>query len=221
MDLPDGYAATRQALHAVAEHVLAAARYEAVGRIGLEVAPGGFATPPFHGTTVAVDGADLVVTEGSDCRRGPLTTLRAAAELAGATPGLPAEAYRALTALDLDRPLAVDVASAAALAAWLELGDAALERFAAEIVADGPTATTLWPEHFDLAFSASEVNYGVSPGDDAIPEPYVYVGPWARPLPGDASFWNQSFGAALHHRDVASVEDVVGFFRAGWIASRT
>ena len=83
-----------------------------------------------------------------------------------------------------------------------------------------PSDRTLWPEHFDLAISSSEVNFGVSPGDEAITEPYAYVGPWAKPLPGDAAFWNESFGAAVRRRDIATVDDLVDFFRAGWVASR-
>ena len=36
----------------------------------------------------------------------------------------------------------------------------------------------LWPEHFDVAVTDNEVNYGVSAGDDGHPLPYAYVGPW-------------------------------------------
>ena len=75
---------------------------------------------------------------------------------------------------------------------------------------DEPSPITIWPEHFDLALSAAKVNYGASPGDDAIGEPYAYVGPWDRPLPGDATFWNQPFGAALGHDRIAGSDDLVG-----------
>jgi hypothetical protein len=52
----------------------------------------------------------------------------------------------------------------------------------------------LWPEHFDVAVTEGEVNYGVSAGDDHHPTPYAYVGPWtARHGP----FWNAPFGALL------------------------
>ncbi|HEX4015576.1 MAG TPA: hypothetical protein VHX15_02480 [Frankiaceae bacterium] len=43
----DGLAVTRDALHAISEHVLAAALFAGTGRIGLRVVPGGFATPAF------------------------------------------------------------------------------------------------------------------------------------------------------------------------------
>lgn len=45
----------------------------------------------------------------------------------------------------------------------------------------------LWPEHFDVAVTEDEVNYGVSPGDDFHALPYAYVGPWTSRI-GD--FWN-------------------------------
>ncbi len=99
MSLPASYDTTRHALHTVAEHVLAKARYLAVGRIGLAAAPGGFATPAFDGRVVRVDGTDLVVDDAAGERRVPLTTLRAAGELVGVTPGMPHDVYRPATPL--------------------------------------------------------------------------------------------------------------------------
>jgi hypothetical protein len=60
-----------------------------------------------------------------------------------------------------------------------------------------------------LCVTLDEVNYGVSPGDDAILEPYAYVGPWT-PQTGD--FWNTSFGAA---RLLTELTDVLAFFQKG------
>src|SRR5262249_45817787 len=143
-----------------------------------------------------VDDIDLVVEQGGVVRRAPLTTLRAAAAFVGVEPGMPDTVYAPSTPLDLDRPLAVDAASAAALAWWFATADEALRAFAREVSAElaaaavadpadaAPTPTTIWPEHFDLALSAGKVNYGASSGDDAIADPYAYVGPWERPLPG-------------------------------------
>jgi hypothetical protein len=67
MMLPQQFAETRESLHTLAEHVLAAARYHAIGRIGLTVVEGGFATPPFGDDqrTIGVEGTDLVVLGGS------------------------------------------------------------------------------------------------------------------------------------------------------------
>ena len=218
MPLPEQFAQTRQSLHALAEHVLAAARYHAVGRIGLQVVEGGFATPPFGDDqrTVGVDGTDLVVRAGGQERRAPITTLRDAGELAGVEPGAPSNVYKPATPCDLDAPLPVDADAARRLADWYALGDAALRRLQVEIADDQPSDLTMWPEHFDVAIRAGEVNYGASPGDAQVPEPYLYVGPTGLDLAatGD-SFWNQPFGATVTWEDVGSVEDAVEFFRQG------
>jgi hypothetical protein len=46
--LPGVFAVTRDSLHLLAARVLGAARYSAVGRMGLIVVPGGFGTPEFE-----------------------------------------------------------------------------------------------------------------------------------------------------------------------------
>src|SRR5437660_401971 len=104
---PDRLAATRDGLHRVAEHILAAARYAASGEIGLVPSPGGFRTPPFgaDGRFLAVDGTELVAGGPAGRRRAALTTIRAAAEFAGIAPGAPAQVYAPATPLDLDEPL--------------------------------------------------------------------------------------------------------------------
>jgi hypothetical protein len=218
MTLPQQFAETRQSLHTLAEHVLAAARYHAIGRIGLQVVPGGFATPPFGDDhrTIGVEGTELVVRAGGQDRRTPITTLRAAGEFAGVAPGAPSNVYKPATPCDLDAPLTVDADAARRLADWYALGDAALRRLRMEIADDQPSDLTLWPEHFDVAIRAGEVNYGASPGDAQVPAPYLYVGPTGLDLTatGD-SFWNQPFGAAVTWEDVRSVEDAVEFFRQG------
>src|SRR5207247_9989180 len=93
---PADLAATRDGLHRVAEHILAAARYAASGEIGLVPSPGGFRTPPFEadGRFLAVDGTELVAGDAMGTRRAALTTIRAAAEFAGVTPGAPARGYQ-------------------------------------------------------------------------------------------------------------------------------
>jgi hypothetical protein len=88
-------AATRRSLHALAERVLAAARFQSVGRIGLQVVDGGIGTPPFGADrrTVALVGGEIVVRTGDGERRAPVGTVRAAADLVGITPGPPAGVY--------------------------------------------------------------------------------------------------------------------------------
>lgn len=211
--------ATRRSLHAVAEHVLAAARYQATGRIGLVVSTGGFATPPFDGpageTVVAVAGTDLVVRDGRGPRRAPLTTVAAAAELVGVDPGAPTEVYPPETPLRPEEPLALDPAAVAVLAGALRQGGDALDRLVADVAAatgEEPATVTLWPEHFDVATTLDEVNYGVSPGDDDHPRPYAYVGPWTARA---GAFWDAPFGAAHPLDDLADAEAVAAFFAEG------
>lgn len=176
VELPPTYESTRTALHAAAEHVLASARYQAEGRIGLRPTRGGIGTPAFGDREVLRVEIDQLVHERAGAvRRAPLTTLGAAAAFAGVPLGAP-PVYTPLTPGDPDLPLTVDGAAARILAEWYAMGAAVL----GDLVAEYPDAAelTLWPEHLDLATSFAAANYGASPGDDAIAEPYLYAGPW-------------------------------------------
>src|SRR4051794_12845567 len=96
--------ATRESWHRVAEHVLAAGQFAAVGTIRLRPWPGGFATAVgLGGRHLAVVADQLVVIDGDVLRSRPLTTLRAAAAFAGVRPGLTGS-YPPATAPDLDEP---------------------------------------------------------------------------------------------------------------------
>ena len=215
--LPAQLATTRAGLHQVAEHILASALHAETGEIALMPSPGGFRTPPF-GTDrrfLAVEGAELIAGRAEGSRRTALTTLRAAADFAGITPGAPAEVYRPATPLDLDEPLMIDPAAARMLADWYQLGARALRSFAVEFPGDEPSAAVLWPEHFDLGITAGPINYGASPGDRHVPEPYLYVGPHNGPPPGDPAFWNAPFGAARTIHQIGTAADAAAFFRAG------
>ncbi|CAN5633328.1 hypothetical protein BH10ACT1_BH10ACT1_26210 [soil metagenome] len=209
---------TRLALQSVAEHVLSAAHHAALGKIGLRSSPGGFTTPLFpsdHGERqIRVQGTDLVVTDDRGTRREPLTTVAAAAELAEIEPGAPTDVFTPTTALAPDQPLAIDPEAARTLADWWELVDAALEGFRVELADRRPPIVQLWPEHFDIACTIDEVNYGGSPGDAGIPHPYLYVGPWSPPAP-DGGYWNQGFGATIAASDVPTIDEAVAFFREG------
>jgi hypothetical protein len=74
----------------------------------------------------------------------------------------------------------------------------------------------LWSEHFDVAVTEDEVNYGVSAGDEHHPMPYAYVGPWDVPT---GPFWNAPFGALMSLDPAADVDDLtahtVDFFEHG------
>jgi hypothetical protein len=207
--------ATREAWHRLAEHVLAPARYAVDGHISLQVAPGGFGTPEVgtSATRVAVDGEQLVVVrDGREVRSVP-RTLREAADLVGIEPGAPVGVYPPATPCHPDEPLAIDPAAARELADWYRLGAEAL----ADLAPDEPAR--LWPEHFDLGISVDRVNYGVSPGDAVIGEPYAYAGPWDA-LDDPDGFFDRSFGAARTRREVRSVTDLAAFFRTARDHSR-
>jgi hypothetical protein len=214
----DAAIATRRSLHAVAEHVLGAALHAATGRIGLRRTPGGFGTPSFESPqgprTLRVLGTELVIGDDGGDRRTRLTTVGDAAAFCGIEPGAPADVYRPATPLDPDAPLHVDVLAARRIADWFELADDALGRLRDELGHEAPAVVQLWPEHFDLATTISQVNYGGSPGDDAHVEPYLYVGPFDPPAP-DGGFWNESFGASRTAAEVPGPDEALAFFREG------
>lgn len=217
----DVLSTTRLGLHQLAEQVLAADLYRHTGRIGLRPVPGGIATPNFivdgAARQVRVEGLELVVVHGDERTAVPVTTVADAGRLLDLTPGAP-DVYAAATELTPDRPLHLDGAAMAALADWLAVGAEALERFGAEHGGADQTRPQLWPEHFDLAISLNEVNYGVSPGDDPHPLPYAYVGPWSVPAgAGTAgSWWNESYGRGVSAVDLTDSGDLVALFEDGW-----
>lgn len=171
---------TRRSLHGVAELLVAGPQHRAHGTIRLRATPGGFggvAAP------VRVQGAELVWDGG----RAPLAgTYRALAAVAGiADPGAP-DSYTDTSGVGLDEEIVVDAAAAAGIAGWFARGDAGLRAFAPQL------EPVLWPEHFDLAVTLDEVNYGVSPGDGGHRAPYAYVGPWT---PRTGEFFVESLTA--------------------------
>jgi hypothetical protein len=190
---------TRRSLHGVAELMIAGPQYRAHGTIRLRVTPGGFGGAV---SGVRVDGVELV---DADRRQRIAGTARSLAAALGLDIGAPAGLYHHGSGVEPADALDVDADAASTIATWFATGHVALrEVFGAEPI--------LWPEHFDLAVVVDEVNYGVSPGDATYPQLYAYVGPW-RPRSGP--FWNASFGAVWMPDDVADVDAVVAFFRAG------
>jgi hypothetical protein len=214
--LPDSFGATRAGMHALAEHVLAPARQRADGHIGLVPTPGGFGTPTFgDGERVRVDGVELVHERPGTTTRVRITTIGAAAQFVGIPAGALADVYKPTTPCTPDDPLAVDADAANVLAAWFALGESLLDELRDTYAAHEPTTATLWPEHFDLACAVGDAgggtraNYGASPGDGTIPQPYLYVGPW------DASrrsgkLATQPWGAAITYEELRAAGDAKG-----------
>jgi hypothetical protein len=195
---------TRQALHAVAEQVLAGPQYRAEGTIRLTITPGGFGQVE---GPLRIEGGDLVGERGRVPVRGTIAELAAQV---GVEPGVPEGLYSDHAELGPADAIDVDPAAAAELVGWLARGDQALRALAPDI------EPVLWPEHFDLGIQLDEVNYGISPGDAGHPRPYAYVGPWK---PRTGPFWNAPFGALRDADELPDTAAVLTFFRAGRAAA--
>ncbi|HTL86835.1 MAG TPA: hypothetical protein VL856_16750 [Acidimicrobiia bacterium] len=201
--LPSDFGTTRESLHALAEHVVAPARYHAEHHIGLVPAPGGFGTPTFgDGERVRVEGTELVYERPGASRRVPITTLADAAQFVGVPLGAPTEIYKPTTACLPDVMLHVDAESVRVFAAWLDFSAALLRELCDAYAAHSPSAIQLWPEHFDLGCTLGDEGagtrgtYGAAPGDGTIAEPYLYVSPWDKDHRTGA-FAMYPFGAAV------------------------
>lgn len=184
--LPDDFPATVAALHRVAEEVIAPAR-KPDNEISLRATPGGFGTPEFEWEgarhQVRVEGAELVREVDGEAEHTPLE---------------------------------VDDAASRALGALYAFGAEVLGRLVEEAGPDdAPTIPRLWPEHFDIAIelgaeaAGRRANYGLSPGDEAHAEPYLYVSPWTAEVSGP--LWNASgfSGAEMSYAELLAAEDQV------------
>jgi hypothetical protein len=208
--LSDSFVSTREALHRVAEQLVAPAR-KPQNEIALRATPGGFGTPPFEfeGETaqVRVEGSEVVFDRDGDAERIPLATLAEAGERLG--PALLPDGIPTDTS-----PLEIDPVAAERLAEFYAFADKVLRETRERLAAgDGASEINLWPEHFDIAFEAGaedagqRANYGASPGDEGHDEPYLYVGPWTAELQGD--LWNATgfSGAELSYLDLIAADD--------------
>ncbi len=191
----------------MAELILAGPQYRRSGTIRLRITPGGFATS--REPEIRVEGGHLVTEDERIAIAG--RTCRELAQRAGVDVGAPEGLYAEGSGVSADETLTLDPTAAAHVAACFAIGDAALRRLG------GTEAPVLWPEHFDLSVSIDEINYGVSPGDAYLDEPYAYVGPWQ---PRRGQFWNAPFGAARAMRELAGVDTLVAFFSEGRALAR-
>ncbi|MEK6277584.1 MAG: hypothetical protein AABM29_06195 [Actinomycetota bacterium] len=206
--LPPDFARTREGLHRLAEEVVKLAREHVTGEFSLIATSDGFGTPVFgpDDAQVRVEGGELLVAVGEEERREPISTLRAAAQLAAEL--LP-------EGLDLsDEPLGINSEASRLLGRWYGFGEQVLEALRGEAgPTDEPTKPTLWPEHFDLAIEmgpdveGSRANYGLSPGDENHDDPYLYMGPWSAKPQGE--LWNAKgfSGAELAYAELAASDD--------------
>jgi hypothetical protein len=200
----ESYATTRGQLRGVAESLIAGPQHRAAGTIRLAVRPDGFAGVALP---IAVRGTELVFPAGAVTLAGPLDAI---ADAAGLDAGPPDGVYEIVDPLSPHSVLDLDPAAAERVYRSHYAGGHALKRVLPQ------HHPVLWPEHFDVAVTADEVNYGVSAGDTVHPTPYAYVGPWARRT---GAFWNAPFGALLAldpADDVdALTERIADFFHRG------
>jgi hypothetical protein len=192
---------TRRALHGIAELVLAGPQYAASDTVRLRVTPGGFGT--LTTPDLRVEGLELVTPTARLPLSGTFAGLAHAAAVEARTLR---DVYLGGPGLSPDDLVVIDPDAAHLVLDAFATGDLALRAFAPEVQA------VLWPEHFDLAISLNEVNYGVSAGDVHVPEPYAYVGPWT---PRSGAFWNTDFGAARPLAELGEAGELVAFFEEG------
>jgi hypothetical protein len=198
----DAYSTTRRALHGVAELLLAGPQHRRSGTIRLRVTPGGFGT--VAEPAAQVQGLDLVAGGLRMAMDGATyADLGTALELAA---GAPQDLYPDGSGAALDDVVRLDPDAAHAVLDALATGDDALRRL------DPSQQPVLWPEHFDVGLTLGEVNYGVSPGDAYLAEPYAYVGPWQS---REGDFWNAPFGAAQPLAVLGAADAVLTFFHDG------
>jgi hypothetical protein len=197
-------AATREAWRAVACYVVGPWRYARDEHIWLLATGDGFATPVVGGSRIVVRGDQLTVEPGGATT---ITTVRAAAELAGVELSEHPPVGDDLPPFEPDRPLEIDPESATTIASWWALGRDVLATMG---------EPKLWPEHFDIAITDDGVNIGFSPGDSYLDEPYLYVGPHdVASLDRDDPYWNAPFGAAVAHRQIDGPAEALAFIRDG------
>jgi hypothetical protein len=229
--LPTGYERGRRALHQIAFFAVAPRRYRATGKLGLRYTRGGFGTPFFldDGTDaqVRVEADLLIVQAGDSVRSQPVTTLTEATGFLGIE-------YREdwfgfhdpPSPVGPDVMLDVDPSVTGAIGSWFGFATHVLERARRTPGAVDVGRVQLWPEHFDPAFEmgsaadGARASYGGSPGDDAHPEPYLYVAAWGD-IDRSDPFWNDAAfnGASLGYRQLLEADDpyqaALAFLRSG------
>jgi hypothetical protein len=222
---------TRLALHRLAVYVISPARRQVNTKIGLRYTRSGFGTPFFRRTIpgprtlehqqVRVAGATLVqqVGGGASAPGAGAAVIRitnltqAAATILEGPPDVEwAKDFDVPPLGDPDEDLAVDPEGATFLGDWYGFAWSVLEELRSDAGATDAGRVQLWPEHFDAAFDClpedHRITLGASPGDAAVPEPYLYALPWNLDQ-DDPELWNAaSFrGAILPLSDFVDTSD--------------
>lgn len=202
---PPSLPATRLAMHRVAVYVVSPARRRANGKIALRWTLGGLGTPFFgDDMQVRIAGHHVVRQRGDDVAAEAVTSLAAAADLVlGGPPDVAwAEPFDVPAVGDPHEELAIDSDAAAFLGDWYGFGYSVLEELRSDAASTDPNRVQLWPEHFDAAFDCladdRRATFGVSPGDEAVDEPYLYVLPAHFESVAAEDIWNaDAFSGAV------------------------
>jgi hypothetical protein len=205
----EAFISTRRQLRGLAESLIGGPQHRAAGTIRLAVRPDGFVGVALP---LAVRGTEFIWQDGSAALTG---TPGALAEAAGVDYGPPEGVYEIVDPLPADALLDIDPGAVELIDRSLYAGGYALKQVLPE------SHPVLWPEHFDVAVTEDEVNYGVSAGDSYHDTPYAYVGPWT---PRTGAFWNAPFGAVFSLDPTHDVDQLAAaaaaFFQQGRNLSR-
>ncbi|HEX6675425.1 MAG TPA: hypothetical protein VF486_10405 [Actinomycetes bacterium] len=213
---PPTYTETRLAMHRLVVYAVSPARQHANGKMALRFTFGGLGTPFFGADEqVRIAGTTLLRQRGGTAEAAPVGSLNQAAELLldGPPDTAWAEPFDTPAPGDLDEPLPLDPEAAALLGDWYGFAWSVLEAVRAEPASVDASRVQLWPEHFDAAFEClseqRRVVLGASPGDAAVPEPYLYVLPEHVDAARADEFWNASTfrGAILPLRALLDEDD--------------
>ena len=182
------FATTRDALHAVAEQVARGRPLRATDRIGLRAT-----STAGSGRRRSVTTRSCASTASSSCTSATgwsgarrAHDARAAAAFVGVAARARRRVYPPATAARPGRPARDRADGGAALADWYRLAGSAARpsyaRFTCGADATRSAALARALRHRDSSSATSDAgtraNFGASPGDADIPEPYLYVGPW-------------------------------------------
>ena len=208
LPMPAGFNESLAAMHQLAQHVVAPARYLANGKIGLRYTQSGFGTPFFAvDRQVRMQGTKLILQSGDKALEAEITNLADLRQFLSVQEDLP---FPGPARWDLERPLTLVDTHTDFLGDLFGFATSVLEEWRYQRTNEEPSRLQIWPEHFDAATdlgpSGQRANYGASPGDELHPLPYFYVGPWEH---RSGSIWNEpSFGgASLSYSDLVAASD--------------
>ncbi len=185
--------------------------------MGLRPTRGGFGTPEFEGRVVRAEG-DMLLDESRDGSASQkITSVRDACSFLGIE--YEVDWYQTfrdpLSPVDPDVTLEVDVDAARSLGEWFAFGFDVLETLRSYGSPDDDVSTVqLWPEHFDPAIEMGReerglrASYGLSPGDPAHDDPYVYVAAWGE-IDRSNGYWNDHAfnGSSLGYAELVAAPD--------------